>query len=105
MFQKPKSELDSDLLESFSPYMVSRYLSFHKNGAFADYCNETLNTYQGIFDEDDLFKFYDHIIPKTKRCKLQYVKKPAKDTKKEEYKEIPDFYSKRELKYLTNHDD
>ena len=101
LFKKTKHELDAELLDSFSPYMVTRYLSFHNDGAFAIYCNETLNTYSGLFEGEDLFRFYDNVIPKTKYRRLQYVKKPKKAQETESDKQIPDFYSKREIALLT----
>lgn len=104
LFKKTKHELDAELLDSFSPYMVSRYLSFHHDGKFAIYCNETLNTYSGLFEGEDLFRFYDNVIPKTKYSRLEYVKRPKGKTEKESDRQIPDFYSKREMDLLTSDD-
>jgi hypothetical protein len=101
LFKKGSEELDSELMASFVPYMVSRYLSFYDKD-YAVYANETINQYGSVFKTpEDQFKFYDNIIPKLKRKKIEYVKKPKVD-KDEEETPIPEFYSKREMKMLTN---
>lgn len=100
LFQKNKEELDNEILSSFVPYMVARYLSFYDKD-YVNYVNDTLNTYSSVFDSPEgKFKFFDNIIPKVKRKKIEYVKK-VKEVKEDEIP-IPEFYSKRELELLTN---
>lgn len=101
LFEKNKTELDNEVLAGFVPYMVGRYLSFYDK-AYVEYVNDTLNTYGHIFPVmEDKFRFYDNIIPKLKRKKIEYVKK-AKVEKKEEELPAPEFYSKREIEMLTS---
>lgn len=100
LFRKNKPELDNELLTGFVPYMVTRYLSFYDKNVVG-YANDTLNRYTGIFkSKEEQFRFHDNIIPKLKRKKIQYIKKP-KPAKEKEEKPIPEFYSKREIEMLT----
>ena len=66
LFDK-KGEMTNELLEEFSPYMVTRYLSFYDKDLL-NYANETVNRYSQIFDTDEeTFRFFENIIPKLKR--------------------------------------
>lgn len=77
LFDK-KSEMTNELLEEFSPFMVSRYLSFYDENLLK-YTNETLNKYSQIFDTDEeRFRFFEHVIPKLKRKKIDYLSKKKK---------------------------
>lgn len=99
LFQKRK-DLDGELLEEFSPYMVARYLSFYDKNLLT-YVNDTINLYGDVFSEkEDQFKFYENIIPTLKRKKIEYVSKKKKE-KVEDVQIVPEFYSKREIAYLT----
>lgn len=101
LFKKGSEELDSDLMATFVPYMVTRYLSFYDKDC-AIYANETTNQYGASMKTPEAqFKFYDNIIPKLKRKKIEYVKKP-KAVKETEEIPVPEFYSKREIELLTN---
>ncbi len=101
LFKKGSEELDSDLMASFVPYMVNRYLSFYAKD-YVNYANETLNQYGSVFKTpEDQFRFYDNVIPKLKRQKIEYIKKPKADKDKEDVS-VPEFYSKREINMLTN---
>ena len=51
LFDK-KSEMTNELLEEFSPFMVSRYLSFYDKNLLK-YTNKTLNKYSQIFETDE----------------------------------------------------
>lgn len=100
LFEKNKKELDNEILSEFVPHMVSRYLSFYDK-EYVSYINDTINTYGNIFDcVEDRFKFYDAVIPKVRKRKIDYVKKIKKE-EKEEQVPIPEFYSSREMKMLT----
>jgi hypothetical protein len=103
LFEKGKTEIDSDLLAEFSPWMTMRYLSFASND-FVEYTNETLNKYCNLFqDSADTFRFYQNVIYKSKKKKIPYIKVPKKDPKEvtEEYP-IPEFLSKREIEIYEN---
>lgn len=78
LFDK-KSEMTNELLEEFSPYMTTRYLSFYDKDLLK-YANETLNVYGNIFEtEEEKFKFFENVIPKLKKKKINYISKRKKD--------------------------
>lgn len=77
LFDK-KGEMTSELLEEFSPYMVTRYLSFYDKDLL-NYANETVNKYSQIFDTDEeTFRFFENVIPKLKRKNIKYISKKRK---------------------------
>jgi hypothetical protein len=106
LFENPSKEIDSETLEEFVPYMVTRYFSFYENGKYIDYINSTINKYQNIFyTKEDEYKFYENVIPKLKNKKINYIKKNKKEkTKKDIVKTVPDFYSRKEWENLTSND-
>ena len=74
LFEK-KGEMTNELLEEFSPYMVTRYLSFYDKDLL-NYSNETVNRYSQIFDTDEeTFRFFENVIPKLKRKNIKYISK------------------------------
>lgn len=102
-FDKSKKELDHEIIEDFSPYLTTKAFSFIHRGKHANFINETLNRYPQIFTTtEDVFNFYNQIIPKMKRCKLDYIRKEKKEKVKAEtdMSPIPDFYCKREMDIL-----
>ncbi len=103
LFEKRKPEIDPELLDGFSPYMISRYYSFTKKGAFTKYINQTLNKYGRLFDsQEDTFRLFENLIITQKREKISYVKRnQVKEKKDKEEQIIPEFYSKREWELLT----
>ena len=108
LFKNRNTELDNELLENFTPQIVCRYLSFYDKGILTDYANQSLNTYSNIFkSKEDLFRFYENVIPKLRWEKINYVSKKSKEvSKKEEISvPIPEFYSKKELQKLGYYDD
>lgn len=101
LFDKNKEELDSEIMGSFVPYMTTRFLSFYDKSQ-VNYVNETLNVYGNTLKtSEDQFRFFNGVIPKLRRKKIPYVKKP-KEEKKEEEPPVPEFYSRREINMLTN---
>ena len=61
--------------KNFSPYMVTRYLSFYDKDLL-NYANETVNRYSQIFDTDEeAFRFFENVIPKLKRKNIKYISK------------------------------
>lgn len=102
IFEKANQELDNNIMSQFSPYMVTRYLSFCSK-EHATYANDTLNVYGNVLKSpDDQFRFYDNVIPKLRRMKIPYVKRPKETEKVKDDVPIPEFYSKREIELLTN---
>lgn len=74
LFDK-KGEMTNELLVEFSPYMVTRYLSFYDDDLL-NYANETVNKYSEIFETDEeRFRFFENIIPKLKRKNIKYISK------------------------------
>jgi len=73
-----KGEMTNELLEEFSPYMVTRYLSFYDDDLL-NYANETVNKYDQIFETDEeQFRFFENVIPKLKRKRIDYISKKKK---------------------------
>jgi hypothetical protein len=106
LFSDKQAELDCEILENFKPYMVGRYMSFYDKN-LTNYVNETINRYGHVFkDTDDQFKFYENVIPKLKKKRINYIKKATKDTERDSFpKSIPEFYSKREMRMLDMDED
>ena len=103
-YGKRKHELDVELLEDFNPHLTTKTLSFY-DPSVANYVNDTLNSYQHIFTTDvDRFKFFENMIPKLKRKKYEYLKKPKVEVDKTDSVPIPEFYSEREMKMLLTLD-
>lgn len=93
LFDKRKKELDSNLLNDFNTYLTTRYASFINNGQFVNYINDTLNRYSNIFDtNEDKFKFFNNVIIKTKRHKVDYIKKKKQNKLEELQNSNKEFY-------------
>lgn len=103
LFEKKKTQLDVDLLENFSPYLTARSLTMLcPTVDMIQYTNDTLNTYYNLFEfKEDQFRFFESIIPKSKKRRYTYIKK-IKNEDKKELKMIPEFYSRREIDKLNN---
>jgi hypothetical protein len=67
-----------------------------------EYANDTINTYGNVFrTKEDQFRFYEQIIPKVKKKRVVYIKKPREEvTESKMPMAIPEFYSKREMEML-----
>lgn len=103
LFDKKKKELDKEMLDEFSPYVTTKFASFYENGKYVDIVNDTLNRYMNLFkDKEDQFKFFDNMIIKDRKRKINYIKKPKKE--KNESLPIPEFYSKREIDMMEELD-
>lgn len=101
LFEDQKPELDAELLSEFSPFLVSKSLTFCKDGIFTEYVNDSLNIYGNIFpSNEETFKFFDNIIPRQNKTKINYIKK-SKLEQVEDDKPIPEFYSKREIDMMN----
>ena len=102
LYDKSKKELDNELLSEFTPFLVSKTFSFYDGGVHINYVNDTLNIYGNIFEtSEETFKFFENVIPKLKRKKLEYIKKPKKPDEKTELLPVPEFSSRREQELLT----
>ena len=103
LFEKNKKELDNVLLSNFSPFITQRAFSYYDDGSYVDYINSTLNLHFNTFETpDEQFKFFDNIIPKLKRKKYNWMKKPKAEKVVKDTKPIPEFYCRRELDILKS---
>lgn len=76
-----KKPIDPDTVEDTSPpYMIQRWLTM-VNPYVAVVLNQTTNQYHTCFDDMDMWLgAFNTYIPKLKRSKISYIKKPmAKD--------------------------
>jgi oligoribonuclease NrnB/cAMP/cGMP phosphodiesterase (DHH superfamily) len=85
LFDKKKEERpDADTLQSFTPYMVNRWLSFYDKTK-AVFVNETLNKFSSIFDnKEDQYELYSNLIPRSKFKRISYIKKKKEITEEDE---------------------
>ena len=85
LFDKKKEERpDADTLQSFTPYMVNRWLSFYDKTK-AVFVNETLNKFSSIFDnKEDQYELYSNLIPRSKFKRISYIKKKKEVTEEDE---------------------
>ncbi len=99
IFGQQRSELDAEILAEFSPFLVTKSFSFLDGGTFVDFINDSLNVHGALFkNKEEQFKFFDHMIPRQKRKRINYIKKPKAVKEKEAVPvPIPEFYSKREI--------
>jgi hypothetical protein len=77
LFSKNKSndDINNESLSQFTPYMVNRWLSFYDNKKVI-FVNETLNKFCSLFeDKNQMYKFYNNLIPQSKFKKINYIKK------------------------------
>jgi hypothetical protein len=73
----------SETYQTFTPYMINRYLSFYDK-AQATFVNETFNKFTNIFEtKEDNFNLYFNLIPKLKYKKIEYVKKTTTEKDKD----------------------
>ncbi len=101
LYKEKRNKLDFNLLGEFSPYVTMKSFSYYDGGIYSNYINETLNMYGGVFENnEDQFVFFDAMIPKLKRKRLDYIKKPKQEKEEEEI--IPEFLSKREIEIYEN---
>lgn len=63
--------------KQFQPYIVNRWLSMLDPSA-ARIVNETVNRFGHVFTNQEICKLLTEILPKYKRQRIEYIKKPAK---------------------------
>lgn len=101
LFAPRKTELDNELLSEFNPFLTIKTISFYENGQLVDYINDTLNIYGVVFDNaEDKFKFFENIIPRQPKRRINYIKRPQPPTDKKDIPPTPEFCSKREIDML-----
>mgnify|MGYP001247627942 CR=1 FL=1 len=62
----------------YSPYITNRYLTF-VNPQITHLINDTVNKYGIVFNPSDHYRLLFHLIPKTKRKFIRYIKKKKAD--------------------------
>ena len=65
---------DCDFESSFSPFMVLRYLSMHKNEKVRAVILEYQRVLENFPDKAGLYKFLLYVIPKQSSAFIRYVK-------------------------------
>lgn len=74
--------------QTFSAYMLSRWLSMH-SPEFAAIANETTNRYSSVFEtKKDQLDFFISVFPRSRFSKIAYIKK-VKESKVKEDVTIP----------------
>lgn len=96
VFHTKKIDDFGEALQTFSPYMINRWLSFYDKTQ-AIFVNETLSKFHSIFEnKEDVLNLYLNFIPKLKYKKIEYVKKTS--TKKEKVDDtIPMIAASKEI--------
>ena len=64
----------------YSPYITNRYLTFVTPLATL-LINNTVNKYGVVFNPNEHYKFLFHLIPKTSRKFIRYIKKKKANKK------------------------
>jgi hypothetical protein len=102
LFSKKKIDINCDDESQFNLFMVNRWTSMYSK-ELNEYVNETTNKYWNLFDDKlSQYNYVYSVFPRLKFKRLNYLKKIKKDKKvKEEKQIIPEFYSQREYKQLS----
>lgn len=64
--------------KTYAPYLVNRWLSM-LDGSAARIVNETLNRFGQVFTPAEQYKFLVNVLPRYKRQRINYIKKPKTD--------------------------
>ena len=73
VFHTKKIDDYSEALQTFSPYMINRWLSFYDKSQ-ATFVNETFNKFSSIFEtKEDGLNLYFNLIPKLKYKKIVLI--------------------------------
>lgn len=62
----------------YQPYLVNRWLSM-LDGNAAKIINDTVNRYGHVFSSAEHHRFLSNVLPKYRKQRIQYIKKPSKD--------------------------
>lgn len=90
-----KDSINND--SAFTGFMLNRWASMH-SPIYAEIINATSNKYLTTLQQkDDQFDFLYHVIPKSSRKKINYIKKVKKTEKKTEKKKKEDEIDKVKL--------
>lgn len=75
-----KNELTSQAEDEkvYQPFLVNRWLSM-LDGNAAKIVNETLNRYGHVFNTEEQYKFLLNVLPRYRKQRINYIKKPSKD--------------------------
>lgn len=64
--------------KSFQPFILNRWLSMLDPSA-AKIINDTVNRYGQNFNNEEIYRLLVEVLPRYKRQKINYIKKPVKD--------------------------
>lgn len=94
LFSKKSADAceDYETWQSFSPFMVNRYLSCYSPD-MAVFANDTVNRYSQVSDDRTaVYRMYHYLIPKLKFKRINYVtKKNKKANSKDQDKDNTDY--------------
>ncbi|NBO98961.1 MAG: hypothetical protein EBU90_02365 [Proteobacteria bacterium] len=77
-FSKKKDILDNvEKEKEYSPFIVNRWISMLDPSA-AKIVNDTVNRFGHVFTNQEQYKLLTEILPRYKRQKINYIKKPTK---------------------------
>lgn len=65
--------------KAYQPFLVNRWMSM-LDGSAARIINETLNRFGHVFDSKDQYRFLVNVLPKYKRQRINYIKKPKAES-------------------------
>ena len=71
--QSPFANFEEE--KEYQPFLVNRWLSM-LDPAAAHIINDTLNRFGKILDNADQYKFLVNVLPKYRKQRIQYIKKP-----------------------------
>jgi hypothetical protein len=76
--KKPALSTQAEDDKDYQPYLVNRWLSMLDTDA-AKIINETLNKVGHVLSAPEQYKFLVNVLPRYKRQRINYIKKPAKE--------------------------
>jgi len=78
-FSKKQSlSIQAEDEKDYQPYLVNRWMSMLDTDA-AKIINETLNKFGHVLSTTEQYKFLVNVLPRYKRQRINYIKKPAKE--------------------------
>ena len=75
--QNPFANFEEE--KEYQPFLVNRWLSM-LDPAAARIVNDTLNRFGKTLDNADQYRFLTNVLPKYRKQRIQYIKKPKSGT-------------------------
>lgn len=76
--KNPKLSQQAEDEKIYQPFLVNRWLSM-LDGNSAKIINDTVNRYGHVFNSSEHYKFLCNVLPKYKKQRINYIKKPSKE--------------------------